>query len=72
MNWIKQRDTIIWNTKGGTKVPLSQMTSYHMEAALALCERNPGWRDEFIPLFKQEMELRKEIASSPLVKMLKE
>lgn len=55
------RDTltgeIMWETKTFDLIPISQMTTSHIQNAMRICIKN-NWRTEYITIFQQELEKR--------------
>lgn len=49
---------LIWRTKNGRLIPVSQMTTNHIYNAIALIERSPGWRVEYLDRLRLELEIR--------------
>lgn len=48
---------ILWETKTFDLIPISQMTTSHIQNALRMCIKN-NWRTEYIPVFQKELEKR--------------
>lgn len=48
---------ILWETKTFDLIPISQMTTQHIQNALRMCIKN-NWRTEYITVFQQELEKR--------------
>lgn len=48
---------ILWETKTFDLIPISQMTTSHIQNALRMCIKN-NWRTEYITVFQQELEKR--------------
>lgn len=46
-----------WITKNYNRIPVSQMSTDHILASLAKCQRD-NWRTAFIPIFLDELEAR--------------
>jgi hypothetical protein len=50
-------EEILWETKTFDLIPISQMTTSHIQNALKMCIKN-HWRTEYITVFQQELEKR--------------
>lgn len=48
---------ILWETKTFDLIPVSQMTTSHIQNTLRMCIKN-NWRTEYIPVFQKELEKR--------------
>ena len=48
---------IMQETKTFDLIPISQMTTSHIQNALRMCIKN-HWRTEYIPVFQKELEKR--------------
>jgi hypothetical protein len=48
---------ILWETKTFDLIPISQMTTSHIQNAMRMCIKN-NWRTEYITVFQQELEKR--------------
>lgn len=48
---------ILWETKTFELIPVSQMTTSHIQNALRMCIKN-NWRTEYIQIFQEELEKR--------------
>lgn len=48
---------ILWETKTFELIPISQMTTKHIQNALRLCVKN-NWRTEYIQVFQLELDKR--------------
>lgn len=47
----------LWITKSNARVPISSMSTDHILASLAKCQRD-NWRTAFIPILLEELEAR--------------
>lgn len=47
----------LWVTKSNAYIPISSMSTDHILASLAKCQRD-NWRTAFIPTFLNELEAR--------------
>lgn len=47
----------LWITKSNARIPISSMSTDHILASLAKCQRD-NWRTAFIPIFLEELEAR--------------
>ena len=47
----------LWITKSNANIPVSSMSTDHILASLAKCQRD-NWRTAFIPIFLEELEAR--------------
>lgn len=47
----------LWMTKSNTNIPVSSMSTDHILASLAKCQRD-NWRTAFIPIFLEELANR--------------
>ena len=49
----------IWTTRGGTNLRISQMTTPHIQNAIAMIQRSrTGWRREYLERLQLELEIR--------------
>ena len=48
---------IMWETKTFELIPVSQMTTSHIQNALRMCIKN-NWRTEYIQIFQDELNKR--------------
>lgn len=48
---------ILWETKTFDLIPISQMTTQHIQNALRMCIKN-HWRTEYIQIFQLELDKR--------------
>lgn len=48
---------ILWETKTFELIPISQMTTSHIQNALRMCIKN-NWRTEYIQIFQDELNKR--------------
>lgn len=46
-----------WVTKSHERIPVTSMSTDHILASLAKCQRD-NWRTAFIPIFLEELEAR--------------
>ena len=47
----------LWSTRSNDTLTVSDMTTAHILASLAKCQRD-NWRTAFIPIFLEELEAR--------------
>jgi hypothetical protein len=48
---------ILWETKTLDLIPISQMTTQHIQNAMRMCIKN-NWRTEYIQIFQLELDKR--------------
>lgn len=48
---------ILWETKTFDLIPISQMTTQHIQNAMRMCIMN-NWRTEYIQIFQMELDKR--------------
>lgn len=48
---------ILWETKTFDLIPISQMTTSHIQNALRMCIKN-NWRTEYITVLQKELDKR--------------
>ena len=58
------REEYIWETRDGTKIPVSRMSDTHIQNSINYCKKRKGWRTGWIKALNQEQtyrELKKKI-----------
>ena len=52
------RDKYVWETRDGTKIPISQMSDTHIQNSINYCKKREGWRPGWIKALNQEQTYR--------------